>query len=60
LPYLLNAAASWNAPGRIMPLALASSIVSSPEFRMSGFEETVELLRVLADDTGHVAEYLPC
>jgi len=51
LPFLLSAASGWDAPARAMPLALAGSIVSAPQTALSGYEPTVEALRVLALDT---------
>ena len=48
LPFLLNLAAGWSEPGRIMPLVLASAIAASPEFDARGFEDSIEHLRILA------------
>jgi hypothetical protein len=51
LPFLLRSASGWDAAARAMPLALAGSIVSAPQTTLSGYEQTVEALRVLALDT---------
>lgn len=51
LPALANAAASWNAPGRPMPLSLAGAIVAAPDTVLTGFEASVKDLRELALDT---------
>lgn len=48
LPRLLEIAQSWGGTGRVMPLVLASDIVASREFKIGGFEETVEGLRTMA------------
>lgn len=51
LPFLLRAASGWDAAARAMPLALAGSIVSAPQTTLSGYETTVEALRMLGLDT---------
>jgi len=51
LPILLGAASSWDSAARAMPLALAGSIVSSPQSNLAGYETSVEALRALALDT---------
>lgn len=51
LPFLLRVASGWDAAARAMPLFLAGSIVSAPQTTLSGYEPTVEALRVLALDT---------
>jgi hypothetical protein len=51
LPFLLRCASGWDAAARAMPLVLAGSIVSAPQTKLSGYEPTVEALRLLALDT---------
>lgn len=51
LPFLLRCASGWDAPARAMPLTLAGSIVCAPQTNLSGYEPTVEALRLLALDT---------
>jgi hypothetical protein len=51
LPFLLRAASGWDSAARATPLLLAGSIVSAPQTTLSGYEPTVEALRILALDT---------
>jgi len=55
LPYLLRAASQWTPAGRVMPLCLAGSIVSSDDRDRVGdtaaFASTVEALHRLAVET---------
>ena len=50
LPHLLELAAAWNGEARVMPLFLASSIVSSQQFKIDGFEQDLEDLHFLAEE----------
>lgn len=52
---LLNAAEGYDPSGRIMPLALASGIVNSPQFPSAGFEAAIEGLRRIALETAEAA-----
>lgn len=51
LPYLLEAAQGWVPSGRVMPLALASSIAASRAFPNASFTETVAGLKKMALQT---------
>ena len=51
LPFLVNVASNWSAADRVMPLALAGSIVSAPQTVLDHYEGTVDALRTLALDT---------